>query len=42
MSAVIKLAIVGATLWYGAVTVYDLPMRKLEAAVSKPSPNPAS
>jgi hypothetical protein len=41
MSALIKLAVVGAALWYGAVTVYDLPMRKLEAAV-KASPNPAS
>ena len=38
MSTLIKLAALSAVLCYGAVTVYDLPMRKLEAAVFKTIP----
>ncbi len=35
MFGLMKLAAVGGVLWYGALMVYDLPMRKLEAAVHK-------
>jgi hypothetical protein len=35
VSTLIKLAAFGAVLWYGGMAVYDLPMRKLEAAVFK-------
>ncbi len=38
MLALVKLAALGGVLWYGALTVYDLPMRKLEAAVFKQLP----
>ena len=41
MSAVIKLLALGCALWVGAFAVYDLPMRKLEAAVSKHAPRNA-
>jgi hypothetical protein len=37
MSAFLKWVTLGAALWYGALTVYDLPMRKLELAIAKPT-----
>lgn len=42
MSALLKFAALAAVLSYGALTVYDLPMRKLEAAVFKAAPQSSS
>jgi hypothetical protein len=41
MATVLKWIIMSALLWCGAVVAYDLPMRKLEAAVLKPAPRNA-
>lgn len=42
MAAVLKWTMAAAVLGYGALFVYDLPMRKLEAAVLNVAPQATS